>query len=570
MEIRMTPIPGGKSGKVGKVSVNRGDKVNAGDILAQVETAKGNRPVKASETGIITKVMCEEGGEILSNQPMFELEKEETENIKQTLAPNANIESTQRQDLGNRDMRSLDTGLLIIGAGPGGYVAAIYAAKKGVKVTLIEKEELGGTCLNVGCIPTKALVKSAEVCHNVRKSADFGINVDGSIHVDMNQIIQRKDEVKEKLVSGIEFLMDKNQIQVIKGNATFLSRHEVTVRGEQNYNVRFKDVIIATGSKISKVNIPGIDLPFVMNSTEALSCTELPKSITIVGGGVIGMEFAFIYRNLGVEVHVVEFMDRLLTMVDKKISREIKRTAQKAGIIVHTNARVMGIQRAEGGQAVVTYKDNKGEQLLVSDKVLVAIGREPNLDGLDIEKTGIQLNDSGRGIAVNKQMRTNIEHIYAIGDVTDILQLAHVASHQGVTAVENILGNIKDMNYSAVPNVIFTAPEIATVGLSEDDCKEMDMDYKVSKVSFLSNGKALTMNQTEGFIKLIKDNSTQKIVGGSIIGADASSLISTLTLGIDRGLTDIDLTGIIFAHPTTAEVIHEAAFGLGIGALHQA
>ena len=570
MEIKMTPIPGGKAGKVGKISVNPGDRVNAGDVLAQVETMKGNRPIKAAEAGIITKVMCEEGGEVVSNQPMFELQSIEAETVVESPIPSQDPGLLGNKDLENKEAVSLDTELLIIGAGPGGYVAAIYAAKQGLKVTLIEKDELGGTCLNVGCIPTKALVKSSEICHNIRNSPSFGIKVNGELQVDMEQIIRRKDEVRVKLVSGIQFLMEKNQIQVIRGHAAFSSKDEVIVEGKQNYRIRFKNVIIATGSKISKVNLPGIDLPFVMNSTGALSCKELPKAITIVGGGVIGMEFAFIYRNLGVKVHVVEFMDRLLTMVDKEVSQEIKEAARNAGIAIHTGARVTGIQGAADGQAVVTYKDEKGEQLIISDKVLIAIGRQPNLDGLDIEKAGVRLNDTGRGIAVNKQMRTNVENIYAIGDVTDLIQLAHVASHQGITAVENILGNSKEMDYSAVPNVIFTVPEIATVGLNDDECKERGLDYRISKVYFSSNGKALTMNQPGGFVKLIKDNSTQKIVGGSIIGADASSLIGTLTLAIAKGLTDRELRETIFAHPTTAEVIHEAAFGLGIGALHQA
>lgn len=563
MEIKMTLIPGGKSGKVGKISVKPGDKVNPGDILAQVETGKGNRPIKATEAGTITMVMCEEGSEVVSNQTMFKLEKESNRKDEEVLIPE------EDNSVKSKDIIYLDTELLIIGAGPGGYVAAIYAAKKGLKVTLVEKDELGGTCLNVGCIPTKALVKSAEVCRNVMEAKLFGVNINKDFQINMKQVIARKDEVKNKLVSGINALLETNKIKVIDGQGTFLSKDEVAVYGKQNYRIRFNDVIIATGSKISKLNLPGIDLPFVMNSTEALSCIELPESITIVGGGVIGMEFAFIYKNLGVEVHVVEFMDRLLTMVDREVSNDIKEISKKAGIKIYTNAKVVKIEQAIEGQAVITYKDQDGEHLIISNKVLVAVGREPNLDGLDIEKAGIKLNERGRGISVNKQMRSDAEHIYAIGDVTNIIQLAHVASHQGIIAVDNILGNFKEIMYSAVPNVIFTSPEIATVGLSEDECKEKALDYSISKICFECNGKALTMNQTEGFIKLIKDKSTGKIVGGSIIGPDASTLISTITLGINIGIGDEELTQTIFAHPTTAEVIHEAAFGFGIGALHE-
>jgi dihydrolipoamide dehydrogenase len=281
------------------------------------------------------------------------------------------------------------------------------------------------------------------------------------------------------------------------------------------------------------------------------------------------MEFAFLYHNLGVKVRVVEFLDRLLAMMDSEVSHSIQEIAQSNGIDVYTQSKVVKIQQAEGGQAIVTYLDTNGEHTLVSDKVLIAIGREPRLDGLDIEKAGVALNDRGRGITVDAHMRTNVEHIYAIGDVTNIIQLAHVASHQAMTAVENILGNPVQMDYSAVPNVVFTSPEIAGVGLTQEDCREKGIDCSVSTVSYTSNGKAMTMNEPDGFIKLVRDNSTHKILGGSIIGADASSLISTLTLAITNGMTDKDIAKTIFTHPTTAEIIHEAALEFGMGAIHQ-
>lgn len=461
----------------------------------------------------------------------------------------------------------LVTDLLIIGGGPGGYIAAIYGAKHGLNVTLVEKDTLGGTCLNVGCIPTKALVKSAEVCQTIKNRDEFGLKLDGDLYVDMEKIINRKDEVKDRLVAGVEFLMKKNKIQVLKGEASFQSNKSVIVNGDSRYNIEFKDVIIATGSRISRINIPGIDLPFVMNSTEALSSTDLPSSITIVGGGVIGMEFAFIYRNLGVEVNIIEYMDRLLTMVDKDVSREIKKACKKAAITIVNSAKVLRIESNDKGYANVVYEDKKGEQIIESEKVLIAIGREPNMEKLSIENTDVLLNENGRGIAVNEYMKTNVDHIYGIGDVTNIIQLAHVASHQGIVAIDNILGNHRSIDYKAVPNVIFTSPEIATVGLTEEQCIVQDLDYTVSKVSYMSNGKALTMKQTEGFIKLIKDNTNNTILGCSIVGADASSLISTLTLAISSGVTEEELRETIFPHPTTSEVIHEVVFGLGIGSL---
>lgn len=560
MIIKMIGIPGGKTGTVGKIHVKVGDKLEAGDVLAQVETAKGNRPIKTTAAGVVSGVFCQEGEPIASYAEMFEIDE---------IALAKETNETDKLNQAQKPSKEITTDLLIIGAGPGGYVAAIYAAKNGLKVTLVEKSELGGTCLNVGCIPTKALVKSSEICHNVRNAALFGVQLDGPVSVDMKQVIDRKDKVKDRLISGIDFLMKKNEINVISGQASFVKGTTVAVTGKENYTIKAKDIIIATGSKISKIPIPGLDLPFVCNSTTALSCTDLPKSMAIIGGGVIGMEFAFIYKNFGIDVHVIEFMDRLLTMVDSDISKEIQDIARAENIDVHTSSKVMKIQSSVDGKAVITYEDKDGEHLLVSDRVLVAIGREPNLEGLAIENSGVLLNNKGRGIQVDASMRTNMEHIYAIGDVTNIIQLAHVASHQGIVAVDNILNKQKEMDYSAVPNVIFTAPEIASVGIGEDTAKAKGMNIAVSKFSFAGNGKALTMNEPRGFIKLVKNKETGKIIGGSIIGADASSLISVLTLAIANGLSEKEITETIFPHPTTGEVIHEAAMDLGIGALHQ-
>ena len=487
------------------------------------------------------------------------------------------------------DMKHADstTDLLIIGAGPGGYVAAIYAAKNGLDVTLVERGKLGGTCLNIGCIPTKTLIKSSELCHNAKNSEQFGIEIDGSINVNMKQVVARKDEVTGRLVSGVEYLMKKNKIKVISGEASFANDKTVHVNepgtnepgtnepgtnepGTLNntYTIHAKDIIIATGSKISNVNIPGIDLPFVLNSTTALELTHLPESITIIGGGVIGMEFAFMYNNFGVDVHVVEFLDRTLNMVDKDISREIQRVAKREKIKIHTGSKVTEIRSNEDGKAEVIYEDKKGQHTLVSEKVLVAIGRDPNIDGLALENTGVNLNENKKGINVDDSMKTNIEHIYGIGDVTNKIQLAHAASRQGIIAVDSILNKETKMNYNLVPNVIFTSPEIATVGVGEDAAKEEKIDITVSKIPFTGNGKALAMNETRGFVKLIKNNETGKIIGGSIIGPDASTLIGSLAIVVTNGLTETELNKTVFPHPTTSEVIQEASEALGLGAIH--
>lgn len=559
MEIKMSMIPGKKPGTAGKIQVTEGAKVAEGDMLVQVETGKGNRPIKSPKAGTIQKILFEEGDEITSNQVLFELAEEEA----------ATEEKPCAADDSTAEAKKVETELLVIGGGPGGYVAAIYAAKRGIKVTLAEKDALGGTCLNVGCIPTKALVKSAEVCHELERAEEFGILAEGKPRVDMKKVIGRKNQVKDKLVDGIRYLMEKNKIQVLSGTASFLSGDKVLVKGQESFEVTAKDIIVATGSKTSRIPIPGIELPFVMNSTQALSLEELPASITIIGGGVIGMEFAFIYRYFGAKVHVVEFMDRLLTMVDAEASVEIESKAREAGIQIHAGSKVKEIKKTQDGQAVIVYETKDGEELLVSEKVLVAIGREPNLEGLCHEAAGLSLNERGRGLAADCHMRTNKEHIYAIGDVTNIMQLAHVASHQGITAVKNILGEPVEMDYSAVPNVVFTAPEIASVGLTEEACEKQGISYKVSRFDYAGNGKALTLGEPGGFIKLLCEKETGRLLGGTIIGADASSLIAAVTVAMKNGVTAEKISETIFAHPTTAEVIHEAALGLGIGALHQ-
>lgn len=561
MEIKLETISGhSKISKIGKINVQVGDEVKTNEILLQLETNKGNSPFKAKGDFKIEEIKVSEGDEVKVGDILFIVSGESKINNKPKVDYFGNMIKGKKEDI--------KADLLVIGGGPGGYVAAIYAAKKGLNTVLVEREKLGGTCLNVGCIPTKALVKSSEVYKEALLGEEFGFEIE-NIKVNMNKVIDRKDKIRENLVSGIDYLLSKNNVRVIKGDASFLDdKIIVAKRGKDEYKIEAKNIIVATGSKISKINIKGIDLPFVLNSKSALDNKNLPKSITIIGGGVIGMEFAFIYSNFGVKVNVVEYMDRLLTMVDDDISEEIKNIAKLNGINIYTSSKVTKIEESENGAAIVFFENEGKEKYLISENVLVAIGREPNMDGLNIEKTGIELNERGKGIKVDNTLKTNIPGIYAIGDVNNKMQLAHVASHQGIIAVDNILSEDKEMQYDCVPNVIFTAPEIASVGLTERECIEKKINIKVSKFPFSANGKALTMGESRGFIKIIKDIDNNKIVGASIIGADASSLISTLTVIIKNNIKDNDIADTIFAHPTTGEVIHEAALGLSIGALH--
>ncbi|AQM60686.1 dihydrolipoyl dehydrogenase [Clostridium baratii] len=561
MEIKLETISGhSKTSKIGKINVQVGDEVKTNEILLHLETNKGNSPFKAKGNFKIEEIKVSEGEEVKVGDVLFIVSGEIKTNNKPKVDYFGNMLKGKKEDV--------KADLLVIGGGPGGYVAALYAAKKGLNTVLVEREKLGGTCLNVGCIPTKALVKSSEVYKDTLLGEEFGFEIE-NIKVNMNKVIDRKDKIRDNLVSGIDYLLSKNNVRVIKGDASFLDdKIIVAKRGKDEYKIEAKNIIVATGSKISKINIKGIDLPFVLNSKSALDNKNLPESITIIGGGVIGMEFAFIYSNFGVKVNVVEYMDRLLTMVDDDISEEIENIARLNGINIYTSSKVTKIEKSENGDAIVFFENEGKEKYLISENVLVAIGREPNMDGLNIEKAGIELNERGKGIKVDNTLKTNVPGIYAVGDVNNKMQLAHVASHQGIIAVDNILSEDKEMKYDCVPNVIFTAPEIASVGLTERECIEKKINIKVSKFPFSANGKALTMGESRGFIKIIKDMDNNKIVGASLIGADASSLISTLTVIIKNNIKDKDIADTIFAHPTTGEVIHEAALGLSIGALH--
>lgn len=480
------------------------------------------------------------------------------------------VEEEAREETGDAPVarESKHAELLILGGGPGGYVAALYAAKKGKKVTLVEKGALGGTCLNVGCIPTKALVKSSEVYHHIKEASAFGIEIEeGACKPNLGKIIERKDQIVAELTGGVGYLMEKNGIAVLRGEARFLSDKEVLVAGEEETILTFDDCIVATGSKIAPLPFPGADLPCVLNSTTALANRDLPKSLSIIGAGVIGLEFAFLYARLGVKVTVVEYLDRILPMVDADVASLMMEMAKKEGIKIVTGAKVTSFKQGEEGEAIVEFEKEGKAHLLVGDKVIVAIGRAPNLDGLGVENTGLALNERGRGIKVDGHMRTNVPHVYAIGDVNNLIQLAHAASAQGILAVDDIFGVERSFDATLVPSVIFTAPEIATIGLGEDALKKEKKPYKKGYFAFEGNGKAKTMNERDGFVKVLAGEDGT-LLGGTIVGPDASSLIAALTIAVTKKMKASEVAGTIFAHPTTSEALMEACFDVDLGALH--
>lgn len=542
MKVIIPQMPGAKEVVIGEVYVNKGDEVKKDQPLYEVETSKGVRQIKAETDGVIEEVYLVSGEKQLLGSDAFEIKELRNE--------------TTTSDT--------HTDVLIIGGGTGGYVAAIYASRCGKNVTLIEKNKLGGTCLNVGCIPTKSLIASSHKYQDALSGDLFGFDVTGEVKVNLEKIIARKNAVVERLVSGISFLMDKNNITVIQGEAHFTNDKTVEVNG---VSYTFDDCIIATGSEVSMPPIEGIESSRIYHSTSLLDNTKLPQSMVIVGGGVIGLEFAFLMKNLGVEVTVVEFLDRLLANMDSELSSEILRQVKKKKIKVELSSKVLKFEEKEDS-IVTSYEKNGETKQVESDIVLVATGRKANTEGLGLENTSIVMNEGNRGIHVNEYLQTNVEHIYAVGDVNNVLQLAHAASAQGMAAVNHILGKPSNYFEQAVPSVVFTSPEIASVGLSEDACKEKGINYKKGVFHYRANGKALTMNEIDGFIKILKDEN-DVIIGAHIIGADASTLIATLGLCVSNQMTDGQIEHTIFAHPTTAEVIHEAALDLSIGSFHE-
>ena len=448
----------------------------------------------------------------------------------------------------------------IIGGGPGGYVAAIKAAHLGLKAILVEKDKLGGVCLNRGCIPTKALVSTAELLNNLQRAGEFGIQVK-DYSIDFPAIMKRKDLIAHRLSSGVEQLMKANQVRLVRGEGQIIEpgKVEITDTAGKKEVIKTKNIIIATGSKVMRLPIPGIDSEGVITSDEALSLSELPSRMLIIGGGVVGIEFAGIFKVLGVEVTVVEMLPRILLPIDEEISRRLTQLLKRKGIEILTDCKVKGIKKNNQNLEVLVSTTD-GEKKLETEKVLLAAGRVPELGNIDVQRLGIEL-DKG-AIKVDEKMRTNIPGIYAVGDVVGKIMLAHVASREGIVAVENICGKEVLMDYKVVPNCVFSMPEVASVGLTEEEARKENDNIKVSKFPFMANGKALGMGETEGMVKIIADADTSELLGLHILGAHASDLITEGTLALSMEATAFEIVNTIHAHPTLAETIAEAAEGI--------
>ncbi|MBI4950089.1 MAG: dihydrolipoyl dehydrogenase [Deltaproteobacteria bacterium] len=458
-------------------------------------------------------------------------------------------------------MREFDC--VVIGGGPGGYVSAIRGALLGGKVALIEKDKVGGTCLNRGCIPTKALYYSAKALNSARHATDFGVNV-GEVSFDIVRAVARKDEVVKKLVGGVEQLLKGNGVEVIRGDATIESAGKVVVRkADGAEEIAAKSVIIATGSEPALIPAFSIDRVNVLTSTEMLDIKKVPESLLIIGGGVMGCEFATLFSSFGSSVTIVELLPTILSTEDKIVSRVIMKRFKETGVNVLTEVSVDKVT-PEDGRVKTTLKDGRE---FITEKVMVSIGRSFNSTGIGLEKAGVA-TDRGK-IVVNEKMETNIKGVYAVGDVTGKMLLAHVASVQGIVAINNALGKPATMDYSAVPAGIFTDPEIASVGLREKEAAEKNMPVSIGRFPYAASGKALGMGETEGFCQILADPGTDKVLGCSIVGAHATDLLGEVTLAIRSGAKVKDITETIHAHPTLPEIVMEAAEDVHGLAIHK-
>lgn len=461
--------------------------------------------------------------------------------------------------------------VVVIGGGPGGYVAAIRAAQLGLKTACVEmRGSLGGTCLNVGCIPSKALLHASELFDEANGGMEkYGIKT-GKVSVDLKQMMGHKDGIVTDLTNGIEFLFKKNKVDYVKGRGKVAGAGKVDVElsdgGTQTLDS--KNIVIATGSDVA--SLPGIDIDekIVVSSTGALSLPKVPKHMVVIGGGVIGLELGSVWKRLGSEVTVVEFMDRITPEMDGEVSKTFARILKKQGFKFKLKSKVTGVKTTKTGATVTIEPAAGGDaETVKADAVLVSVGRRPYTDGLGLDEAGVNMTDRGQ-VDINDHFETNIPGIYAIGDVVRGAMLAHKAEDEGVAVAEIIAGYAGHVNYDAIPGVIYTMPEVASVGATEEQLKEAGTAYNVGKFPFTANSRAKANSQTDGFVKILSSQESDKVLGAHIIGADAGNMIAEVTLAIEKGLTAEDIAYTCHAHPTETEAVKEAAMAAGGSPIH--
>jgi len=449
--------------------------------------------------------------------------------------------------------------LIIIGSGPGGYTGAIRAAQLGLKTGIIEKySTLGGTCLNVGCIPSKALLDSSEHYHFLENEVkDHWVDV-GKVHLNLPNMMQRKDKIVSELTGGVNYLMKKNKIEKFQGHAQIISPNEVKIGDSKT--IQTKNIMIATGSRPRALPFAPFNKTNIISSTEALSLQKLPKSMVVIGGGYIGLELGSVWKRLGVDVHVVEFADRLCSALDKDLSEALLKTLKGQGLNFYLNSKVTQVESKEKKVEVVFDQDGKSQKLS-GDIALVSIGRIPYTLDLGLETCGIKTDDKGF-IPVNSKYQTTVPSIYAIGDVIGGAMLAHKAEEEGVAVAESIATGHGHVNYKTLPSVIYTWPEVASVGLTQEQAQERSLDIKTGRFPFTANGRAKALGYTEGFVKIISDKNTDEVLGVHIIGPRASDMIAEAVMAMEFSASTEDIARGFHAHPTLSEVVREAALSV--------
>ncbi|MCO4822054.1 MAG: dihydrolipoyl dehydrogenase [Flavobacteriaceae bacterium] len=455
-------------------------------------------------------------------------------------------------------MNSYD--VAIIGSGPGGYVAAIRCAQLGMKTAIIEKyATLGGTCLNVGCIPSKALLDSSHHYDDaVKHFEDHGIEIPGDIKVNLEKMIARKQSVVDQTTGGIDFLMKKNNIDVYQGLGSFKDATHILISGENDTEIEAKNTIIATGSKPSSLPFINVDKERVITSTEALKLKEIPKHMIVIGGGVIGLELGQVYKRLGAEVSVVEYMDRIIPTMDAGLSKELNKVLKKQKFKINASHKVKSVERV-GDEVIVKADNKKGEEVeFRGDYCLVSVGRRPYTDGLNAEAAGVKLNDRGQ-VDVNGHLQTSASNIYAIGDVIKGAMLAHKAEEEGVFVAETIAGQKPHIDYNLIPGVVYTWPEVAAVGKTEEDLKTAGVEYKVGQFPMRALGRSRASMDLDGFVKILADKTTDEILGVHMVGARAADLIAEAVVAMEYRASAEDISRMSHAHPTFAEAVKEAA-----------
>ncbi len=460
--------------------------------------------------------------------------------------------------------------LIVIGGGPGGYVCAIRAAQLGLKTACVESRgALGGTCLNVGCIPSKSLLNLSENFHKAKK--DFnqqGIEIEG-IKLNIEKMMSNKNKSVQVLTKGVEFLFKKNKVEYIKGKGVLFSKNDIVVYDNNNKtNYKTKNIVIATGSEVA--SLPGIEIDEknVISSTGALSLNKVPNKLAVIGGGYIGLEMGSVWSRLGSEVTVIEYLDFITPGMDKEISNEFKKILIKQGIKFKMGSKVNSLKN-KNTKVLIDYTDIRSskDETLEVDKVLVSVGRKPYTEGLNLNKVGVKKDSKGR-IEVNEKLQTSIQNIYAIGDVIKGPMLAHKAEEEGIAVAEILAGQAGHVNYDVIPGVIYTSPEVATVGKTEEQLKEENKNYKVGKFPFLANSRAKVNNETEGFVKILADSKSDKVLGVHIIGPHCGDMIAEMALAMEFGASAEDIARTCHAHPTHTEAIKEAALAVDKRPIH--